>query len=162
MFKGGGRWVQGWGCWHSQALSHSCQRGVGKLACLNRSPRLTLSPSVCVCVNYLAMRAGVYCTTQVSARRLLQVCVCYFDIFFPLPSPHGLNTSAGSCSGLYARPVSTPISSSDLLLPRSADTISSPSFPAHLFPATYFPTDFFFFAPPLFPTLPLSCLQGVK
>lgn len=69
---GRGRWLGGGSC--SQALSHLCQRGVGKVACLNRSPRLTLSSSVCV--NYLAMRAAVYCTTQASARNLLQVCAC--------------------------------------------------------------------------------------
>lgn len=129
----------------------SARRGKTGLSEQEPSPH---SFSKCVCVCNLLGNEGwrvLYhsgeCTPFTPG-----VCVCYFDIFFPLPSPHGLNASAGSCSGLYTRPVSTPISSSDLLLPRSADTISSPSFPAHLFPATYFPTDFFFFCtPPFFP-----------
>lgn len=103
-----------------------------------------------VCVNYLVMRAGVNCTTQVGAAIYSRcVCVCVILISFFPPKPPWLKCHTGSCSGLYARPVSTPISSSDLLLPHSADTISSPSFPAHFFPS-YILSHRFFFAPPPF------------
>lgn len=65
----------------------SARRGKTGLSEQEPSPH-SFSKCVCVCVNYLAMRAGVYCTTQVSARRLLQVCVCVILIFsFPSQAP---------------------------------------------------------------------------
>lgn len=163
MFEGNGTGAADWGSGgggvglggRSQALSHSCQVGVGNPACLNRSPRLALSSSARVCVNYVVMRAGVYCTAQVSARHLLQVRACYFDIpfFFYLASPHGLNTRTHARFRLQL----AHLIFSCLTRPPSQPTS---------FPATYFPTVFSLFTPPAptshFPTLPLSCLQGVK